>query len=734
MLMPLIRCSIAALISIAFVHSAAYALDNTETAAQSSWAAFVEQAESEHGNIGRLAAEFLHKHRPARDQDLSSDFLSENLEYALRARREFPWAGKLDQERFFNDVLPYAIVDEPRDRWRAKLYAICAPLVSECQTAGDAAQKLNQNLFNAVNVHYNTTRKRTNQSPLEAIAEGKATCTGLSILLVAGCRSVGVPARIAGVAEWSDKRGNHTWVEIWDGDWHFLGADEYDPKGLDRAWFIKDAARAKINDRLQAVWATSWRKTGQTFPLAWNPNDTSVNAVNVTDRYTQPNSDRADSPTVFIRLWDQAGGKRLVAEAHLAGTGDTITTRAGQADLNDMPALPLPGSGPWRLIIKHAGREYVCIIPASTPDRATLDLQLDQLGLTKTSATQLVNELWNAHADILRDALRKALNAGVIEHDQYKLRLLEKTCGEAPPGGHSLWIALHGGGQTTAEVNDAAWQRHLNLYEPKEGIYIAPRAPTNTWNMWHQQHVDPLLDRLIAAYVIARGVNPDRVYLTGYSAGGDGVYQLAPRMADRFAAAAMMAGHPNEARPEGLRNLPFMIFMGGDDSAYNRNAVAKAWGERLDNLQQADPAGYEHQVTIYPGLGHWMEGRDASALPWMARHTRQPWPKRVVWLQDDVTANRFYWLQVDQSAAAKGVRIDAEIKDQAITLKSEQLCTVTLRLSDALLDLDQPITVSANGRQVFSGRVQRTRSAIEQSLRERSDPSTVATALLTVRW
>jgi hypothetical protein len=194
----------------------------------------------------------------------------------------------------------------------------------------------------------------------------------------------------------------------------------------------------------------------------------------------------------------------------------------------------------------------------------------------------------------------------------------------------------------------------------------------------------------------------------------------------------MMAGHPNEARPEGLRNLPFMIFMGGDDSAYNRNAVAKAWGERLDNLQQADPAGYEHQVTIYPGLGHWMEGRDASALPWMARHTRQPWPKRVVWLQDDVTANRFYWLQVDQSAVAKGVRIDAEIKDQAITLKSEQLCTVTLRLSDALLDLDQPITVSANGRQVFSGRVQRTRSAIEQSLRERSDPSTVATALLTV--
>ena len=38
------------------------------------------------------------------------------------------------------------------------------------------------------------------------------------------------------------------------------------------------------------------------------------------------------------------------------------------------------------------------------------------------------------------------------------------------------------------------------------------------------------------------GVDSDRVYLMGYSAGGDGVYQVAPRMADRFAAAAMMAG------------------------------------------------------------------------------------------------------------------------------------------------------------------------------------------------
>ena len=35
--------------------------------------------------------------------------------------------------------------------------------------------------------------------------------------------------------------------------------------------------------------------------------------------------------------------------------------------------------------------------------------------------------------------------------------------------------------------------------------------------------------------VIKENVNPNKVYLLGYSAGGDGVYQLAPRMANRWA-------------------------------------------------------------------------------------------------------------------------------------------------------------------------------------------------------
>ncbi|MEO1129272.1 MAG: hypothetical protein AAFX05_06120, partial [Planctomycetota bacterium] len=57
---------------------------------------------------------------------------------------------------------------------------------------------------------------------------------------------------------------------------------------------------------------------------------------------------------------------------------------------------------------------------------------------------------------------------------------------------------------------------------------------------------------------------------------------------------------------------------------------------------------------------------------------------------------------------------------------------LTLRLSDALVDLDQPVRITVNDRVVFEGRAMRTAGAIASSLDERFDPRTVATALLEV--
>lgn len=349
-------------------------------------------------------------------------------------------------------------------------------------------------------------------------------------------------------------------------------------------------------------------------------------------------------------------------------------------------------------------------------------------GISRADADRRLGELWAERLAELRGERAAEMEARQFELEGKTLRWEERVFGAAPTNGHSLWISMHGGGGTAARVNDQQWRNQVRLYEPEEGIYVAPRAPTDNWNLWHEPHIDPMFDRLIASYVALRGVNPDRVYLLGYSAGGDGVWQLAPRMADRWAAAAMMAGHPNDASLLPLRNLPFALFMGANDAAYHRNQVAADRAAELGRLREADPGGYEHFARIYPGLPHWMNRRDAEALPWMARHTRQPWPRKVVWLQDDVTHTRFYWLAVPAEEARQGRKVVAEVEGQTIRFTGDVPPGLTLRLRDELVDLDQPIRVVVEGNEVFAGRVPRQESVMRASLAERADPRTAATA------
>lgn len=325
---------------------------------------FIAHSAKAHGPAGEKAARFLVLHMPEKDQSaLSSEFLIENLDLAFQARQKFSWAASVPEEIFFNDVLPYAVFDESRDPWRKELLALSSPIVKDAKSATEAAQLLNKHIFNKINVHYNTGRKRPNQSLKESMEINMATCTGLSIILVEACRSVGIPARAVGTPLWTNLRGNHTWVEIWDGDWHFTGADEYNAKGLDKGWFVGDASKAQANVRRHAIFATSWKRNGITFPMVWARNDDSVAAVNVTSRYASGDAPIPRLVELGVRLWDSKGGKRINAKVCvLDGVRRTCAldeTKSGTADLNDMPRFYLePGTKGWlRFTIKDQIRE-----------------------------------------------------------------------------------------------------------------------------------------------------------------------------------------------------------------------------------------------------------------------------------------------------------------------------------------------------------------------------------------
>ncbi len=345
--------------------------------------------------------------------------------------------------------------------------------------------------------------------------------------------------------------------------------------------------------------------------------------------------------------------------------------------------------------------------------------------LTRADCASAAAALWQDHQKYILETRADEMRNQLLELDGLKIKFQTLLFTNGPASnGHSLFLSLHGGGGAPAQVNESQWRNQIKLgngYRPTEGIYLAPRAPTDDWNLWHQEHIDRFFDRLIQNLIVLSNVNPNRVYVMGYSAGGDGVYQLAPRMADRFAAAAMMAGHPNDASPLGLRNLPFAIQVGANDDGYRRNSVAAEWGAKLDKLQQADPGGYVHFLELHEGKGHWMDLQDRKAVPWMEKFNRVALPEKVVWRQSTVTHTRFYWVAVPAEQAKAGQEIVAQRSGQTVTLSTSDAHAVIVLLNDAMLDLDKPVTVRTGEKNVFEAIVPRTIGTLARTLSERGD-------------
>ena len=123
--------------------------------------------------------------------------------------------------------------------------------------------------------------------------------------------------------------------------------------------------------------------------------------------------------------------------------------------------------------------------------------------------------------------------------------------------------------------------------------------------------------------------DPDRVYLTGPSSGGEGVYALASQYPDTFAAIAPLAtgAPPLSCNPDVIEEHPLWCF-------YNR-------GDKVDLVQSAQ--NYRRQClhkglspifTEYAGAGHdcWNAAyRSPQLYDWFLRQSRQQPSERGVY-------------------------------------------------------------------------------------------------------
>ena len=325
------------------------------------------------------------------------------------------------------------------------------------------------------------------------------------------------------------------------------------------------------------------------------------------------------------------------------------------------------------------------------------------------------------------------LESLTVSNGDLTMKFSYQIFGNKPSDGRSMYISMHGGGNTAASVNDSQWENQKRLYQPEEGVYVCPRAPWNDWDMWFKPPMDGLLEELIQTLAYGLDVNPDKVYLMGYSAGGDGVWRLAPRLADHFAAASMMAGHPGDVKLVNVRNMPFTIWVGGDDAAYNRNREVAARGRELDSLQTADSVGYIHETHVLEGYPHWMELKDAAAVPWMAQFRRNPYPDKIVWRQEEVTRDAFYWLSVPHEYAKRGMTVTANRKGNVIELEQCDYPELSICLNSSMVNLSKKVTVKYNGRKVFKGRLKPSAETARKTLFQRGDPSYMFDAVINVK-
>jgi len=385
-------------------------------------------------------------------------------------------------------------------------------------------------------------------------------------------------------------------------------------------------------------------------------------------------------------------------------------------------------------------KAWLALDAASRP--ALAEQAFAKVALTKADAAQAQPLLVADHIAQLKatrasevgatETSAKTITAGGVKMKYYRAQR-----GQKPTTGWNLFISMHGGGNADAATNDSQWENQIDLvdgYNPKNAIWVAPRAPSNEWNLWFRDEIDPLFERLIADLVALEGVDPNHVYLNGYSAGGDGAYMMGPRMADAWAGVGMSAGHPNDASPLSLRNTAFAIHVGGDDTAYDRNLKAAEWGMKLDALAAADPGGYVHQWQVHAGKPHWMDLEDAVSIPFMQAYARDPIPKKVVWRQSGSLRTRFYWLAVAIADVAASAEITASYAAQTIDLSAiAKVKRITLRVSDAMLDQDRPVSVKRDGAELFSGVVPRTIAVLYATLTDRGDPSLMFSGELSVK-
>jgi predicted esterase len=218
-----------------------------------------------------------------------------------------------------------------------------------------------------------------------------------------------------------------------------------------------------------------------------------------------------------------------------------------------------------------------------------------------------------ARKGIQRRAYRSALD-GTLQ--PYTVRVPE---GLVPGTRVPLLVYLHGSGDDDRGMLDRS-------RAPEGWIQLAPRG-RGTSNCYSADHAQDDLHEAVADVLAHYPVDPQRVFLAGFSMGGYGVYRTALAQPGRFRGLVVLAGQPDlgpqwlgEGHPDALdpKNIEvlkgetFFITHGTED----RNCPFAKTAQLVEKLRAA---GAQVTFLAEPGRGHDgpSAGGEAQCLEWL---------------------------------------------------------------------------------------------------------------------
>ena len=157
-----------------------------------------------------------------------------------------------------------------------------------------------------------------------------------------------------------------------------------------------------------------------------------------------------------------------------------------------------------------------------------------------------------------------------------------------------LVVYLHGSGSRGQDLNLVRREGPAELVEQGKKfnfILLSPQCPAHSW--WPDELVVDLIEHISSSLSVDR----ERVYLTGYSMGGCGVWRVACFDSIRFAAIAPLCGGGDPDQAERLVNVPVWAFHGEKDQVIPLK-LGKAMVDAVKNC------GGQVKFTVYPNEGH----------------------------------------------------------------------------------------------------------------------------------